>query len=549
MTQFQKLLRIEYQLYRYMVERSPKENSEIIDSLLKEERTIFENMTQEEVLSSIRRLQKVYLSSNLEENQILIFTRLAKQLTYLDRYFEMQESSSFSIAQMKLLGLDFYAQHVLDDLLFYERFHRSVHQNLEPSKIYDYLYSYFYMNVEQLQSRKGSFLKEEDFFYHEECSSLLLEDFSDYCEAMIQDPDSNKTIVESYLKLFPSSFAPYLYKTSSHFKEQKELENILCLHGFDKKMKPIKNLCCYSPHHHFDYFEFRKYHDWMEKIQKTSQPVLSYLKNVFYQLNHGTKEDVEDSYVYLLNQVMKEEKLISQLIPSLDELRNFKSYIITTQLGDNPLFLPFLISFFGEENELSENFFPVLFGNRLITKLTQRENQLMNDDFMLDDENRYYDEQIYRLEDIQQLMLEYIKKEIDLDEFIEDLADLEETKEIYPHYMVDLNFVDQLLQFLEHQIVSSKRKEQLTSACSCLIYLHACERDAILGEFKHIKSYSYQDSKKFSSNFREEYEDIPLPQVKKGIYPYLRYLYKRGIYEMLSDSDKKRLQLARRENV
>ena len=59
----------------------------------------------------------------------------------------------------------------------------------------------------------------------------------------------------------------------------------------------------------------------------------------------------------------------------------------------------------------------------------------------------------------------------------------------------------------------------------------------------------YQDSKKFSANFRKEYEDIPKPRVKKGIYPYLRYLYKRGIYEMLSDSDKKRIKLARKRNV
>lgn len=549
MTQFQKLTKIEYQLYRYMVEGSAEENFEAIDFLLKEERTIFENMTQDEVLSFIVQLQKSYLSSDLDKNTYVILTRLAKQLSSLDHYYEMQESTQFTIHQMRLLGLDFYAQHVLDDLLFYESFNRSIHQQLAPSKTNDFLYSYFYGNLEQLQNKKVSPLKEEDLFYHEECITLLLDDFSYFCEAMLKDPESNKAIVDAYLKLFPPSFAPYLYEVAENFNEKRELESLLRLHGFDKKTKPVKELCRYSFNRYFNSFDFKKYHDWMEEIQNVSQPILSYLKNVFLQLNYGTKEDVEEAYVYLLNQVMKEEKLISQLIPSLDELKNFIGYIKTTQLGDNHLFLPFLISFFGEKNELSDIFFPVLFENRLITKLTQREDQLSREELMECDDEQYYMEQIYQLQDIIQLMLELLKNEIDEEDFIQYLDELQGNSQSFPHYMVDLNFVNQLLQFLDGHIISSERREQLTSACSYLIYLQACERDAILGEFKNIKSYSYQDSKKFSANFRKEYEDIPKPRVKKGIYPYLRYLYKRGIYEMLSDSDKKRIKLARKRNV
>ncbi|MBR1749079.1 MAG: hypothetical protein IJ743_04705 [Bacilli bacterium] len=542
------LLNMNYLIYEQIVNKSglPVES---VNQLLLLERHLFEHMTSEEVSSLINEFQKMSADFSFDEGINAILTRISNQLAYMKHFYEMQESTCFTIRKLRRYEMNEYVNRIFADVTFYEHFHRRIHKHLENNSQNDFIYSFFYPNYQQTQQKLVPPISEEEFWHHEECDHLLLEDFQNCCERVMQY-NLSTSLVEGYLKTFPTSLAPFFDKRLLQYKK---LQDLFKKYRFDMMQERERGLAIYQKTFEFDFSEFMQYQEWMNEIGKASEEVLYSIKNAFYQFQHGTKEDVDEAYQSLLEDMQNENKVLKSCFSTVDELQRFRGYLVTTQLDGCCLSFPLLLSFFESENELSQNFMSVVFANRILNQLDEIEKDLMKEEYNDDSEDDALQDYIYQIQESQQVFLEFFKGEISLETFVQDILDIKKEFEIVPHYMVERNMVSSLIQILSKDYLEKEKREKLTSICCYAIFMQAIEDDALLDDFESLPFYSYCDSKEFSSSFREEYEEMSKSNTCYGVYPYLKKAYKEALYHLLSEKDrellKQHLKLARNKKI
>ena len=321
------LLNMNYLIYEQIVNKSglPVES---VDQLLLLERHLFEHMTSEEVSALINEFQKMPADFSFDEGINAIFTRISIQLAYMKHFYDMQESSNLTLRKLRVFEMNDYAHRIFEDLSFYEHFHRCVHKHLDNNSQNDFIYSFFYPNYQQTQQKLVPPISEEKFWHHEECDHLLLEDFQNCCERVMQY-DLSTSLVEGYLKTFPTSLAPFFDKRLLQYKK---LQDLFKKYRFDMMQERERGLAIYQKTFEFDFSEFMQYQKWMNEIGKASEEVLYSIKNAFYQFQHGTKEDVDEAYQSLLEDMQNENKVLKSCFSTVDELQRFRGYLVTTQL-------------------------------------------------------------------------------------------------------------------------------------------------------------------------------------------------------------------------
>lgn len=528
MAQFHVLLDLENRLYDLMVENKKKSNEFLIDELLQNEHSIYCHMTREQLTKNLEYLQKVYLDQKLNQREQILFTRLARQFDFMSRFYEMQEFSSLTISEIMYLGMNPYVQKVSSDFLFYQNFYKLFHQSLEHNKIYDYLYSFLYSNYHDLK-KKPLAISEEDFKSHEECSSILLEDFQSFLGL------SSPHFIEVYLKLFPPSFAPYLYKKV----KTKEEKDLLEKYGFVDNLSESLTLPTYVKGANYSFSQFKKYQEAIMRLHASSVHVYPFIRNAFYQVEHGTLKDIDESYLYLLKYILKEEKNIGEVLETIDDVYNFKGYIENTQLEGKNYDLFNLLT-----NKDSEY---LLFLKRMMKKLSVEieKNWCHYCGFTFEEEEEDYqdmelqsvNDSLWEIQEMQQIILSFLRKEISDDEFFSEINELQEEIEedgITLEEMKNFNLLHYLTNLIWKKNFSQEKREKLVGYCCSLIYMNALERETILGNFKNIRTYHYDGKKSHSKVIKEEIETL-LEEESTALVN----AYQNALYLLLSKNDKR----------
>ena len=550
MAQFHVLLDIEYQLYDLMVKKDSKEHQILIDDLLEKEHQIYKRMTREEFDKNLFYLQNIYLNFKLNGEDQVIYTRFAKQLDLQSCFYEMQEFSSLSLSQMTYLGLNPYFKEVMEDYLFYQRFYKSYHQKLKPSKVNDYLYSFLYANYADMKDPYVPSIQEEEFLYHGECSSIFLEDFHDYCN---YSQDCSSELIEAYLKVFPKSFSSHLYSLfKNHTKKNQELFKLFQKNGFEDSCENSFSLPTYQSGEKYSFDQFQSYQEYLEKIKRQSSKILPYIKNVFYQMEHGDEKDIEESYLFLLKNIIDEEKSIREAFDQVDDGYAFKCYVEDTQLRNFHLPLPLLLSLSVDSfEEVSEELLHAIFLKRFIKKATLEMNnpERMEKNFDLENENNMWmenplEDDIFHLQEVQNIILSYLKKEITEEQFYEWLEDLKESygDEFDSSSLKDIegvNMLHYLMKILFRSGLQEEQKEKVVDACALLIYMHHLERDVIKADFHPLKPYLYNGDNSASKIYFNEIKKISHSAPTTELDRYFKSAYINGLYLLLSKEDRK----------
>ena len=565
MSKFYILLDLNDQLYHLMMESSSAKKEIVIDYLLEQERIYLNSMKKDELERCLTDFQKCSSFDSSEKSE-KIMSRLGIMLNALSSFYELQEHSYLTYNESIHLGLNPYVHRYMDQYLFYQKFYQLVHRKLKEesqSWVVDYLYSGFYLNTHQLYYEEVQSFTDEDYYKHLGSCSILLEDFARYYQALFQEKKDTYDILQIYLSLLPRSLAPNLYsivcqnkgnakkKVSSmmknyHFEEHKDEEEVE-LHSFSNQFE-------------YSYEEMQNYQEQLFQIHQVSDMVYRYLRYVYYLKEQGLTKDLEDAYSYLLKYVHMEDKMLEDIVKthSSDDLADYIEDVLLSNQDQDVITRLNNFSQEGVSASAEEN----AFLQRIAKKLLKLENQydLCFDEDMEEDEEEDvfvdpYSNDITELQQKLDVLISYLKHDLTEEEFIGDIDDLEdmkfeEHKDEFDKIM-NLNMLHYILDIVHHEEVPAETKKHLYEAICYLIYMEACEREAVEGNFQELKLYHFEEMTELDKQMKNRFSQsrfnliYPLSETMDSkdengdsYCRYLKQAYIKAGYSLMSKEDK-----------